>query len=135
MLFRIRGQRFALEVNFLAEISDLLPACPVPGAPPFLRGVANIHGRGAAVLDLALFLGLGPTDHGRNLLLVNSPDSSLAFVVEQMERMIGGDDIGATQRGSSSLLPLELILADGCVPLLDVAALLDAVEQALVAPQ
>lgn len=135
MLFRLLGQRFALEVNSLAEISELMSEYPVPHAPPFLRGVANIHGRAAAVLDLGLFLGLGSTDNGRTLLLLNSPDSSLALLVEQMERMIGSDDIGATKPGASNLLPVELILADGIVALLDVAALLDAVEKTFLNPQ
>lgn len=130
MLFRLLGRRFALDVASLAEIAELLPEYPLPHAPAFLRGVVNIHGRVAAVLDLGVFLGLGPTDKGRSLVLLSSPDSSLALVVEQMERMIGRDDIGAIQPGSGTVLPVELILADGIVSLLDVAALMDAVEKA-----
>jgi purine-binding chemotaxis protein CheW len=130
MLFRLLGRRFALDVAGMAEISELLPEYPLPHVPDFLRGVVNIHGRVAAVLDLGMFLGLGPTLNGRSIVLLNSPNSSLALVVEQMERMIGADDIGATQPGSGMVLPTEFILADGFASLLDVDALLDAVEKA-----
>lgn len=130
MLFQLLGRRFALDVAGVAEISELLPEYPLPHAPAFLRGVVNIHGRVAAVLDLGLFLGFGPAGTGRSLVLLNSPNSSLALVVEQMERMITLDEVGATRPGSGTVLPMELILADGIVSLLDVAALLDAVEKA-----
>lgn len=129
MLFRLLGRRFLLEVEGVAEISEMLPEYPVPNSPPFLRGVVNIHGRVAAVLDLGLYLGIGPTDKGRTLLLLNSPDSSLALLVEQVERMISSDDIGAMEVGSDRLLPIELLLADGRASLLNVAALLDSVEK------
>lgn len=129
MLFWVKGKRFALEVDAVAEIADLVPEYPVPGALPFLRGVANIHGRIAAVMDLGLFLGLGPTGNGRSLVLLATPESSLALLVEQMERMITCDEIGAVQSGNDRLVPLELVLADGAAALVDVTALLDAVEK------
>ncbi len=129
MMFRLRERRFALEVDAVAEISELLPEYPIPGAPPFLRGVVNMHGRVAAVLDLGAFLGLGTAGRGGSLVLLESPGCSLALLVEHLERMITSDDVGATRRGESRLLPVELVLADGMAGLLDVAALMDAVEK------
>ncbi|HZV81733.1 MAG TPA: chemotaxis protein CheW [Geobacteraceae bacterium] len=131
MIFRLHGRRFVLEVDSVAEISDVLPEYPIPGAPPFLRGVVNMHGRVAAVLDLGLYLGLGPTDKGRSLVLLSGPESSLALLVEHLERMIVSEDIGAIQTGNDRLLPVELVLADGRASLLDVAALMDAVEKSI----
>lgn len=127
MLFRLLGHRFALDVDAVAEITDLLPECPVPGAPAFLRSVVNLHGRIVAVLDLGVYLGLGSTANGRSLVLLSSPESSLALLVEQMERVITGEEVGAMQSAGDRLLPLELLLADGKATLLDVSALLDAV--------
>ncbi len=131
MLMRLLGRRFALEVDGVAEISELLPEYPIPKAPPFLRGVVNIHGTVAAVLDLGIYLGIGPSEKGRTLLLLSSPGCSLAIVVEQVERMITADDIGAVRSCSDSLLPCELLLADGSAALIDLQALLASVEKRL----
>lgn len=128
MLFRVCGQRFALNVADVAEISEILPEYPIPNAPPFLRGVVNIHGRVAAVLDLSLYLGHSPSSNCRNLVLLNRAGSSLALLVEQMERMIDSDAITAVQQVEGNRGLVELVLADGSVTLLDVDGLLSSLE-------
>lgn len=131
MLFSLREQRYAIDVDAVAEISEVLPEFPIPNAPHFLRGVVNIHGKVAAVLDLGLYIGAGPTLKGRNLLLLNSAGSSLAILVEQMERMVGGDEILSREPGKGTFATAALILADGPAMLLAVDALLESVEKAL----
>lgn len=131
MLFSLCEQRYAIDVAAVAEISEILPEFPIPNAPLFLRGVVNIHGKVAAVLDLALYIGAGPTLKGRNLLLLNSADTALAIVVEQMERMVGGDEILSREPGKGAFATAALILADGPAALLAVDTLLEAVEKTL----
>jgi len=128
MLFRVCGQRFALNVADVAEISEILPEYPIPNAPPFLRGVVNIHGRVAAVLDLSLYLGHSRSSTCRNLVLLNRAGSSLALLVEQMERMIGSDAITAVQQVEGNRGLAELVLVDGNVTLLDIDGLLSSLE-------
>lgn len=129
LLFRVCGRRFALDVDDVAEISDLLPEHPIPNAPPFLRGVVNIHGKIAAVLDLPLFLGDSPAGDCRSLVLVNSGGSALALMVEQMERMIDGDEISAIRQVDDTLIMAELVLDDGAATLLDIEGLLSSLEK------
>jgi len=128
MLFRVCGQRFALNVDDVAEISEVLPEYPIPNAPPFLRGVVNIHGRVAAVLDLSLYLGHSRSGACRNLVLLNRAGSSLALLVEQMERMIGSDAITVIQQVEGNCGLAELVLADGNATLLDIDGLLSSLE-------
>lgn len=128
MLFRVCGQRFALNVADVAEISEILPEYPIPNAPPFLRGVVNIHGRVAAVLDLSLYLGQSRSSTCRNLVLLNRAGSSLALLVEQMERMIDSDAITAVQQVEGNRGLAELVLVDGNVTLLDIDGLLSSLE-------
>lgn len=129
MLFRVCGRRFALDVADVAEISELLPEYPIPNAPPCLRGVVNIHGRVAAVLDLPRFLGDAPAVACRSLVLVNSGGSSLALLVEQMERMITSEEITAIEKPAVGPALAELVLADGTASLLDMEGLLSSLEQ------
>jgi len=129
MLFRVCGRRFALDVNEVAEISELLPEYPIPNAPACLRGVVNIHGRVAAVLDLPRFLGDVPAGACRSLVLINGGGSALALLVEQMERMIGSADITAIRQVEDNLALAELVLADGSATLLDIEGLLSSLEK------
>jgi len=129
MLFSTGGLRYAVNVDYLDEISELLPEYPIPQSPRFLRGVVNIHGKLAVVFDLSLYVGTGPVKKGCNLLLLKMPESSLSIVVERMERMISGDEILSISQGPSAT---TFILSDGNAELLDPQQLIDSMEKSFV---
>ena len=131
MLFSTGGLRYAVNVDYLDEISELLQEYPIPQTPRFLRGVVNIHGKLAAVFDLSMYVGTGPVKKGCNLLLLKMPETSLAIIVEQMERMISGDEIVSIEQGSGSSGTTTFILPDGKAELLDAEQLVDSMEKSL----
>lgn len=131
MLFSCGERRYAVDVHAVDEISELLPEYPLPDSARFLRGVVTIHGKLAVVLDLSMFLGTGPVKYGRNLLLLKIPDTGLAFIVTEMERIIFTDEILATEPGSSEFEEAILTLQDGRVVLLALGALVDSIEMTL----
>jgi len=131
MLFSTGGLRYAVNVDYLDEISGLLPEYPIPRSPRFLRGVVNIHGKLAVVFDLSMYVGTGPVKKGCNLLLLKMPESSLSIVVEQMERMISGDEIVSIESGVSGAT--FFVLPDGKAELLDPEKLVDSMEKSFVA--
>ena len=57
--FRIRQTRFAVPSGYVSEVVRLPPVTSLPGAPPFLLGVAAHRGEVIPVLDLSRFLGIG----------------------------------------------------------------------------
>lgn len=126
MLFRLSGRRYAVDVEDISEISELLPEYPVPNAPLFMRGVVNIHGRVAAVLDLSLYWGGEPSQGGGNLLLLGAPGTSLAILVDSMEKMISPEDIVSRDAETN-----ELELSDGKVVLLSADSLLASLQSNL----
>lgn len=128
MLFSAKGQRYAVSMDAVDEIAEMLPQYPIPGAPRFIRTAVNIHGKIAALLDLSMFLGRGQLLQGRNMLLLRVQESSLAILVEQMERIVYADDIlqdEITADGTS------LKLADGPALLVDAVSLVESVEKAI----
>jgi chemotaxis signal transduction protein len=132
MLFSTGGRRYAVDVDAVDEIAAMLPECPVPGAPEFLRGVATIHGKFAAVVDLSMFLGTEPTRNGNNLLLFRKSGSALAIVVEQMERLCFAEEVLSTDSGPDDESGSKTIrLADGTAVLLSLDRLIDSLEKAL----
>ena len=133
MLFSTGGRRYAVDVDAVDEIAEMLPEYPIPHAPRFLRGVVNIHGKLAAVVDLSLYLGTGPEKNGRNLLLLRMPGSALAIVVEQMERLLSAEEILSIESAEGDSGGATLLLADGRADLLALDPLLQSLEKALVA--
>jgi len=131
MLFSCDEHRYAVDVNAVDEIAELLPEYPIPDSIRFLRGVVNIHGKLAVVLDLSLYLGTGPVKNGQNLLLLKLPDTGLALVVNQVERIIFNDEIMRSEPGTSEFEEAILTLKDGRVVLLSLGLLVDSIEKAI----
>jgi chemotaxis signal transduction protein len=129
MLFSTGGRRYAVNVDYVDEISEMLPEYPIPQSPRFLRGVVNIHGKLAAVFDLSMYVGTGPVKKGCNLLLLKMQESSLAIVVEQMERMIFGDEIISFGQSVEELGMRTCALPDGNAEFLDTEKLLSSMEK------
>ena len=131
MLFSSGERRYAVDVDAVDEISELLTEYPIPDSPRFLRGVVNIHGKLAAVLDLSMYLGTGPVKNPRNLMLLKIPETGLALVVNQMERIIFEDEIIGSEPGSAEFEKAILTLEDGRVALLELNSLVDSIEKAV----
>ncbi|MEL7642022.1 MAG: chemotaxis protein CheW [Solidesulfovibrio sp.] len=68
------GERFALESSAIAEVLDMLPVTWVPLSPGHLRGVVNLRGNAASVVDLRAKLELGETDAATSCLIVVERD-------------------------------------------------------------
>jgi purine-binding chemotaxis protein CheW len=131
MLFSCGERRYAIDVNAVDEIAELLPEYPIPDTSRFLRGVVNIHGKLAAVLDLSMYLGTGPVKNGQNLLLLKIPETGLALVVNQMERILFNNEIISSEPGTAEFEEAILTLQDGRVVLLSLEPLVDSIEKAL----
>lgn len=133
ILFSAGGHRYAVDVNSVETIAELLPEYPVPRSPRFLRGVVNIHGKLAAVIDLSLYVGTGPVKNERNLLLLRMPGIAVAIAVEQMERLISAEEILSIEAVEADSGGGTLLLVDGSASLLALGPLVNSLERALVA--
>ncbi len=64
------GERFALESLVISEVLDILPVTWVPLAPGHLRGVVNLRGNAATVVDARPKLELPDDDDPSCLIIV-----------------------------------------------------------------
>jgi purine-binding chemotaxis protein CheW len=70
--FSLANERYAVETRFVAEVQPLRDLTPLPGTPPYVRGVVNLRGRILPVYDLKKFFALpeqGLTDLHRIVVL------------------------------------------------------------------
>lgn len=94
-----------LPIHGVIETMRPLPVSPVPGAPPFVQGVAIVRGEPVPVVDLAVLLGDGAAP----------PGPEARFVTVRAGGRVAALSVAAV-RGISSLHAAELhhlpLLAD-----------------------
>ena len=72
--FRLGEQRLACNIDKVQEILPLPVATPVPGAKPWILGLANVRGTLMTIVDLAWFLkGERTAQSARSRLLATGP--------------------------------------------------------------
>ena len=82
--FRLGVHRFIAPQEEVAEVLAPPRTTRVPGAPPWVRGLANLRGTVVPLFDLGhLLLGVPTPAQSRNRYLVlNSPDNPAGFLVD-----------------------------------------------------
>ncbi|MEW4452936.1 chemotaxis protein CheW [Bremerella sp. JC817] len=96
--FYVGDLLLSLPIGFVQEINRNLDLTEVPHAPPHVRGVINLRGDVATVIDLRRILGLGAaevTPQSRNLI-VRSGDESIGLWVDRIADIISITTDGIT---------------------------------------
>lgn len=96
--FYVGDLLLALPIDYVQEINRNLELTEIPDAPEHVRGVINLRGDVATVLDLRRVLGFSPaevTPQSRNLI-VRSGDESIGLWVDRIADIISvpSDEIG-----------------------------------------
>ena len=131
VVVRLGAGRFAAELSAVAEVGRVPTLTRIPGAPEWLRGVANWRGRLLPVLDLRPLLGAQASPPGPSArLVVLALDGVSAGVVVDAVEGTGGLDgtveefpAALADRGSL-LLAGQVPSEDGPVAVLDIRAVL-----------
>ena len=84
--FRLGQRRLVSSFDEVMEILTLPPVTPVPGAHPWMLGVANVRGTLLPVVDLKQFLEGERTvlHESQRVLLVRQPDGDVAVTIDEL---------------------------------------------------
>lgn len=84
--FRIGHKRLASGFQEVVEILPMPQVTPVPGAQPWLLGVANIRGNLLPIVDLKQFLEGERTvlHEGQRVLIVRQPGGDVAVTIDEL---------------------------------------------------
>lgn len=117
--FRVGGERYALDIMRVLEVTRWHPVTKIPKAPEFLEGVINLRGRVIPVVDLRKRLDLPPQEPTRRtrVLIAEIGGKVVGFIVDEARevlRVVRGDVRPPPQivRGVASQY-LEGILQNG----------------------
>jgi len=86
--FRLGNERF---VTARGDVREVLPLpeqqTRVPGAKPWLRGIANVRGQLLTIVDLKAYLGAGPMhpDRKARMLMLASREVPTAVIVDEVQ--------------------------------------------------
>lgn len=84
--FRIGRRRLASAFDEVLEIVPIPPITPVPGAQPWMLGVANIRGSLLPIVDLKQFLEGERTvlQESQRVLIVRQPGGDVAVTIDEL---------------------------------------------------
>ena len=84
--FRIGDKRLAAGFGEVVEILPMPQVTPVPGAQPWMLGVANIRGNLLPIVDLKQFLEGDRTvlHEGQRVLIVRQPGGDVAVTIDEL---------------------------------------------------
>lgn len=123
LVFRVGGERYAVEVSAVSLVLDAASLGPLVGAPPWLLGAALARSRIVPVLDLRQLLGLprnGLSDLTRIVVVEHDGDAfGLAAEALEGEREVFRDEVTPAAFGPfrwvagdrTALLDLERLAA------------------------
>lgn len=89
LVFTLGAERYAIELQFLAEVLPFRKCTPVPGAPHELAGVINLRGEVRPVLDVARLLAIPNIASSAPgfLVLLRKQGREVALKVDQVEQI------------------------------------------------
>jgi len=84
LVFTLDGQSYGLPLDAVEMVVRMVEITPLPGAPPFIRGVINFQGEIIPVLDLRLRFGLPerPIELDDQLIITTAAKRKRALIAD-----------------------------------------------------
>lgn len=82
LVFEVGGDLFAVAIEDVREVSEVLPFRAMPKSHGALLGLANLRGEVVGLVDMRILLGLTPTDTlGKEVILIFETGQGLMGVL------------------------------------------------------
>ncbi len=107
--FYVGDLLLGVDLNSVQEINRHVDVTPVPGSPEVVRGVINLRGDVATVIDLRCLLGMGEAEVTRNSrnLITRSQGEMIGLWVDQIA------DIVSIRKSEMEPAPANVAGVDG----------------------
>jgi purine-binding chemotaxis protein CheW len=128
LIFTLRGDRYAMNVDNLSEVMETPPTFPIPKAPKTFLGVMNFHGTPTPVLDLASFLHGDPPKRSGRILILDHKIGSLALRIDTVERIVSDIRGLQIQQDEGSYVRQSILFNAEKIPLFAIDLLMTELE-------
>ena len=94
VVFEVDGREFALPIEDIAEILQMVLITPVPEVPPWVAGVVNLRGRVIPIVDLRTRLGIQtrPPQLNTPILIAEQGTRKLGLIADAVRDVVTLDD-------------------------------------------
>jgi len=106
LVIAVRGERYAVELEFVVEAAVLRGFIPLPGLPPFVAGVVLNRGRLLALFDLGVLLHL-PAESGAgkaHLVVIETERFSFGILADEIHGVVSVMQSEITERKAETLV-------------------------------
>lgn len=85
-MFRLATETYGIESAFVQETYPLNDITPLPGVPPFVLGIAKVHGQILSVVDLKKFFEIPESGLGQlnTLVVLCSEQMSFGILADEI---------------------------------------------------
>jgi len=89
LTFSLGVEYYAIPLLSAQEVVGLLSTTPVPFAPPYFKGLMNLHGRIVSVIDLRMKFGLQPGEKtpDTSIIVLNMGNYALGVIVDSVNEV------------------------------------------------
>jgi chemotaxis signal transduction protein len=131
IVFRIGAERYAVEAAEANEAIEIAAVTPLPGVPPFYRGLIGHQGIVYPLLDVRSLTGAAADEPLRpaHAILFLSPERTIALGADAVEGFLHGDAAtvtGGVTRDGIRVLDVHVLLADARLTIDDRTSISDA---------
>lgn len=90
LTFYVDDAIYGIELYYIADIVNIQPITPVPGLPYYYKGIINLRGKVAPVIDVRLKFGQEerPYDARTCILVVEISDMQVGLVVDRVAEVV-----------------------------------------------
>lgn len=84
IIFQLKDEEYAIEVDFIQSIERMQPVTRIPGVEAYINGVMNLRGVITPVIDLRKRFGIENKefDEATRILVLNKEGNELGFIVD-----------------------------------------------------
>lgn len=117
LTFRVDDGDYGVEISYVTEIIEMQDYTPVPHTPSYIKGITNLRGTIAPVIDMRLRFGHEETPYTSRtcIIVLSMADTSLGFIVDEVQEVadIGADSIQPPPRSTSGVTGSSFVKAIG----------------------
>lgn len=117
LTFRVDDGDYGVEISYVTEIIEMQEYTPVPHSPHYIKGITNLRGTIAPVIDMRLRFGHSETPYTNRtcIIVLSVTDSSIGFIVDEVQEVadIGEASIQPPPKSTSGISGNSFVRAIG----------------------
>ena len=91
VVFNLGDEEFGIDIDQVKAVMRMMPITPIPDSPDFIKGVSNVRGEIAVVIDLRsrLFLPAKKEVESKQIVMIEQEKNLFGLMVDEVSEILG----------------------------------------------